>query len=143
MAVPFGRFQIFQSILACLALLATAVAKFVYWRSIDNIPRSHTTGDATGLGKDVRLWELPHTNVNFIQKEMGYVVARKHATRLRWLVFVLLGLAIMAMLLAAFVLPVLAFVATIAALAAATVERWLFFAEAEHVVNLYYGKGAV
>jgi DMSO reductase anchor subunit len=33
--------------------------------------------------------------------------------------------------------------AVVPALAAALTERWLFFAQAEHVVNLYYGRDAV
>ncbi len=35
------------------------------------------------------MWELPHTNQNFIQKEMGFVVARKHADKLRMLIVAL------------------------------------------------------
>ena len=142
-AVWFGRYQIFQAGLAILALVAVALVKFIYWRSIDAIPRTHTTGDATGLGKDVRMWELPHTNTNFIQKEMGFVVARKHAVNLRHLVLAMLGMAILTMFAAAFVSPYFAIVAALASLAGAVVERWLFFAEAKHVVNLYYGKAAV
>jgi sulfite dehydrogenase (quinone) subunit SoeC len=34
---------------------------------------------------------------------------------------------------------VLVTLAVVAAAAGVTVERWLFFAEAEHVVMLYYG----
>ena len=142
-ATVFGRWQIFQGILALAALVVIALLKVFYWRSIDTAPRNHTTGDATGLGKDVRQWELPHTNINFIQKEMGFVVARKHADKLRKLTLLLLLAAIVFILLAMFATPWFSFGAAIAALAAAVVERWLFFAEAEHVVNLYYGQAAV
>ena len=38
------------------------------------------------------MWELPHTNQNFIQKEMGFVVARKHARKLRMATILLLVL---------------------------------------------------
>jgi sulfite dehydrogenase (quinone) subunit SoeC len=141
-ATVFGRWQIFQAILALVALILIAVLKLWYWRRIDAAPRTHTTGDATGLGKDVRQWELPHTNTNFIQKEMGFVVARKHAEKLRKLTLLLLVIAIIAVLLAIFVSPWFSFVAAIAALAAAVTERWLFFAEAEHIVMLYYGADA-
>jgi sulfite dehydrogenase (quinone) subunit SoeC len=142
-AVWFDRWQIFQAILAGLALVALAFAKFVYWRSIDAIPRTHTTGEATGLGENVRMWELPHTNQNFIQKEMGFVVARKHALKLRQFTFVLLAVALLATILSVVITPWFASIAAVASLAAAVVERWLFFAEAEHVVNLYYGRAAV
>jgi sulfite dehydrogenase (quinone) subunit SoeC len=91
----------------------------------------------------VRMWELPHTNQNFIQKEMGFVVARKHALKLRQFTFVLLAVALLATILSAVIAPWFASVAAVAAVAAAVVERWLFFAEAEHVVNLYYGRASV
>ena len=73
---------------------------------------------------------------------MGYVVARKHAEKLRRLVMILLVLAILVTALTmpapmlAIPLSVLAFLLSAAA---AAVERWLFFAEAQHVVSLYYG----
>ena len=69
---------------------------------------------------------------------MAYAVARKHAARLRKLVFLLLAAAILLMLLA-LLAPVVSLLAVIAALSAAVVERWLFFAEARHVVTLFYG----
>jgi sulfite dehydrogenase (quinone) subunit SoeC len=142
-AVWFARWQIFQAVLAALALLAILLLKFAYWRSIDSIPRTHTMGEATGLGENVRMWELPHTNTNFIQKEMGFVVARKHALKLRALVLICLASALIVTLLTAFITPYLAMAAALLAILAAVMERWLFFAEAEHVSSLYYGNPAV
>jgi sulfite dehydrogenase (quinone) subunit SoeC len=142
-AVFFNRWQIFQAALAAATLIAVVVLKFIYWRSIDNIPRTHTTGEATGLGENVRMWELPHTNQNYIQKEMGFVVARKHARRLRLFTFALLGLPLLLTVLSALASPWFAIIAAVPAFASALTERWLFFAEAEHVVNLYYGGEAV
>lgn len=136
----FGRFQLFQAIFAIAALALVALLKFLYWRTIDSATRTHTIEAATGLGAigSVSQWEVPHTSENFIMKEMGYAVARKHALKLRLLVFLLLGLACLDML-AALALPVLSILASLATLAAAMVERWLFFAEAQHVSTLYYG----
>jgi sulfite dehydrogenase (quinone) subunit SoeC len=139
-AMFFGRFQIFQAILAVAALILIAVLKFFYWRHIDLAKRTHTMGEATGLGQ-VRQWELPHTSQNFVQKEMGYAVARKHAAKLRLLVFAGLLLAALCMV-ATYLTPIFAIPAALAALAAAFIERWLFFAEAQHVVTLFYGAQA-
>ncbi len=139
-AIFFNRWQIFQAILAAAAVIVVAILKFVYWRSIDAIPRTHSSGEATGLGENVRMWELPHTNTNFIQKEMGYVVARKHAVKLRQFTIGLLALALVLTALSAMASPWFAVAAAIPACAAAIVERWLFFAEAEHVVMLFYGR---
>jgi len=141
----FGLYQIFQAGLAVVALIVTLVLKLLYWRRIDNDPKTRTIEAATGLarqGEKVRQWEVPHTAQNFIMKEMGYAVARKHAEKLRRLVMILLVLAILVTALTmpapmlAIPLSVLAFLLSAAA---AAVERWLFFAEAQHVVSLYYG----
>jgi DMSO reductase anchor subunit len=75
-------------------------------------------------------------------REMGYRIARKHAKKLRRLAGLLaFAVPIMACLLS--LVPGLGLAgATLAVPAMAAgllVERWLFFAEAEHVVMLYYG----
>ena len=137
-ATAFGRFQMFQLALAFGGVLLVAILKALYWRAIDSAPRERTMANATGLGEGVRQWEQPHTARNFIQKEMGFVVARRHAMKLRMLFFVLLGLVAAACGLC-LVTPWFAFVAAPVLLVAAWVERWLFFAEGEHVVTLYYG----
>lgn len=139
-ATLFGRFQPFQVILAVAALALTGLLKFLYWRAIDAAPRVHSMESATGLGRigKVSQWELPHTSTNFVQKEMGFAVARKHAEKLRMIVLVLLALAIVLMLVS-LAAPFVSILAAIAALAAAVTERWLFFAEAQHVSSLFYG----
>ena len=98
---------------------------------------------ATGLGfmGRVRLFEAPHTGSNYLLKEMAYQVARKRAFELRRLGAVLgfllpLVLALLALVLGGW-LMVFALAAHLAGMLAL---RWLFFAEAEHVQALYYGK---
>jgi DMSO reductase anchor subunit len=130
--------------LALGSLAVAALLKWAYWRTIDGELRTYTAEAATGLGPlgKVRPLEPPHTEPNYIMREMGYRIARKHAKRLRRAVGIFL-----------FALPIagccLAFLPTfgllgsaVAGLALATglfIERWLFFAEAEHIVMLYYG----
>lgn len=100
-----------------------------------------TARSATGLDGTVALWEKPHTGQNYLTREMVYHVARKHALKLRVIALVLL--AVIPLLLT--LLPmghVLAAVAVLSHLAGILVQRWLFFAEAEHVVGLYYGAHA-
>ena len=118
---------------------------------IDGEPREYTAEAATGLGHlgKVRPLEPPHTQPNFVMREMGYRVARKHALKLRNLALLLgFGLPIAGLLLL-----------TLSCRLAAgrrrrrcwrrsrwrpglVTERWLFFAEAEHVSMLYYGADA-
>jgi len=139
-ATLFGRFQTFQAALTLAALGLVAVLKFLYWKALDAAPRRYTIEKATGLGRigSVSQWELPHTAVNFVQREMGFAVARKHAAKLRRLVFMLLAAAAL-LILMAIALPLVSILAALASLAAAATERWLFFAEAQHVSSLYYG----
>jgi sulfite dehydrogenase (quinone) subunit SoeC len=137
-ATLFDRFQIFQVILTGAALLVLIAVKFFYWRGIDSAERTHTMGAATGLGAGVRQWEVPHTSENYIMKEMGFAVARKHAIKLRGTVFMLLFIALLAVA-ACLVSPWFSLIATLAILLAAILERWLFFAEAQHVSTLFYG----
>ena len=84
-------------------------------------------------------FEPPHTGGNYLTKEMVYVVARKHAQKLRMIALALgFGLPVLFLL-----MPFTHFFALLAVashLAGLLVLRWLFFAEAEHVVGLYYGK---
>ncbi|MBI3436478.1 MAG: dimethyl sulfoxide reductase anchor subunit [Proteobacteria bacterium] len=133
-----------------VAFLAIAAAlKWVYWRTIDQVRRTYTIEAATGLGHigKVRHLEPPHTQPNFIMREMGYRVGRKHAARLRLLAW-LFGFAVpiaasLSTLLPGTFVPLIG--AAVAALSMALgllIERWLFFAQAEHVSMLYYGAEA-
>ena len=123
---------------ALIALLLAALMKWLYWRGIDRAPRDRTMASATGLGDGVRQWETPHTTKNFVQREMGFVVARRHAEKLRRIVLALLIIGALAAL-GADAIPAFAPLTAMTALLAAWVERWLFFAEGEHVVTLFYG----
>src|SRR5690606_656565 len=83
-----AAFSLGPAWLPWLAAGATALAwaaKLGYWRHIDTAPARHTTGSATGLGGpgEVHLFEAPHTSENYLQREMGYRVGRRHARRLR------------------------------------------------------------
>lgn len=135
----------FAGRMAALALAAAAALKWLYWRAIDSAPRTHTIEKATGLGNlgSVRQFEAPHTGLNFVMKEMGYEVARKHALTLRS--YVLSGLlfagaaGLSSVLVAGALAMALAILCAVLALVAAAIERWLFFAEAQHVSTLYYG----
>jgi sulfite dehydrogenase (quinone) subunit SoeC len=134
----FDLVQIFQSFLVAGALALTLFYKEQYWRWIDARARIPTTGDATGLGDQVRQWEVPHTAVNFVQKEMGYVVARKHSRLLRGMVSLYLVIAFACCLFEALPGSGFIYVGMPVSLLAAVLERWLFFAEARHISMAYY-----
>lgn len=139
-----------QTDLIGIIALACAVLGFVWknatWRRNDALFGGATANSATGLRTGrVNSIEWPHTEENYVTKEMGFRIARKHAIKLR--VFVQVAAFVAPLILLALSLlcgPILA--AVTAALAAITqglgllVERWLFFAEAKHIVSLYYGR---
>ena len=145
----FGREQIVQVAFAVIGLSAALVLKLAYWRSVDSAGRSCTIENATGLGHlgSVRQLEAPHTAENYLMKEMGYRIGRKHAAKLRRIVVLAFGGGIVFCLLTTVLPSPLATPAAILAVIwvaiGAVVERWLFFAEAEHAVMLYYGRSAV
>ena len=66
-------------------LLLSWTIKRAYWRFIDRQEPVSTSGTATGLGHfgKVSQLEAPHTSENYLLKEMGFSIARKHATKLR------------------------------------------------------------
>jgi DMSO reductase anchor subunit len=118
--------------------LATLIAKLAYWRGIDRGTGARTPADAIGLARlgKVRMLDPPNTEENYLLREMGYRIARKHAAKLR-IIALVLGFVVPIVL-----LPLFAPVAAAAALVGVAVERWLFFAEATHTVTLYYGRAA-
>ena len=128
---------------AMMFLLATGVIQVAYWIGGDQALRKSgtTLGTATGLGKDgeVRAFEPPHTGTNYLLREFVHVVGRKHAAKLRIISLILMiGTPILALSLTFNHLT--ASIAVITHVAGVFVSRWLFFAQAEHVVGLYYGK---
>jgi DMSO reductase anchor subunit len=127
--------------LAALAI-AMAVLKLVYWRAIDTSPPAQTRGDAIGLpNRNPSVFERPHTEANYLTKEMGFVVARRHARMLRLLalaLFALVPILCIALAIATSHPWPWLVIATVTSVAGAFVERWLFFAQAKHLVMLYY-----
>ena len=133
--------------LPAIPLLALAWGfKAAWWRRLRALPSTSTPESATGLGAigRVRLFERPHINDNYLTREMGYRVARKHAARLSRLA-VVYGGVVPALLLGLTAIagggaPTLFFQfgAVLLFGLGVAVERWLFFAEARHAVMNYY-----
>lgn len=129
-----------------LLCLAGAALKILYWRALDR-QAMPSTAAALGLPEmtGVNLLDPPQTGSGYLQREMGFRIARKHARRLRRLTvlagFLLPGLLALLLLLLPLPMAVavaLALLAALLAQAGLLVERWLFFAEARHTVMLYY-----
>jgi len=129
---------------AIVLMLSAWGVKLAWWRLAGMAKQAGSIESATGLGAlgAVRPLMPPHTEENYLQHEMGFVVARKHADKLRMIALLLGGgLPVVILVLAPASAGALA-VAVLAHVAGMFVERWLFFAEAKHVVTLYYGEAA-
>ena len=127
---------------APLALLAVGAVLLAAWRGGDGafVRAGQTLGTATGLDRlgVPSVLDPAHTAGSYLKREMIFVVGRKHAAKLRKIALVLAS-AFPALIL---LLPLGVWGIALAAalhLAGALAARWLFFAEAEHVVGLYYG----
>lgn len=129
---------------AFLGVIAAGGLKQVYWRTIDQMEPRFTAAQALGLGADgIRQLDPPHTQPNFVMREMGYEIARRHVLRLRRLSLLTLSvLPAFCLALGALIGAPMVFagLATISMAVGLVTERWLFFAEASHVSMLYYGK---
>jgi DMSO reductase anchor subunit len=123
-------------------LLAIGAVLLAVWRTGDSAfaRAGQTMGTATGLDRlgVPAVLDPAHTAGNYLKREMIFVVGRKHAAKLR-----LIALALASILPALILLVPLGIwailLAAIVHLVGALAARWLFFAEAEHVVGLYYG----
>lgn len=155
-ALTFAALALFTplpSLWAWLVTLAIALSwalKLIYWNRIDNAAPVATAESATGLGHigPVTLFEAPHTGENYIMREMGFRIARKHAARLRMIALLLGGaVPVLAFATAALstgpIMVLASFIGLFGVGVGVLLERWLFFAEAEHAAMLYYGAKAV
>ncbi|MFP7569504.1 dimethyl sulfoxide reductase anchor subunit family protein [Marivita sp. S2033] len=127
---------------ALVLLIVAGVLQAIWWVLGDkSLTQSETTmATATRLGDigTVRAFEPPHTGTNYLLDEMVYKIGRRHAQKLRVIAIVLMVIVPIILLL----LPsphIFGVLALLSHIAGVLTSRWLFFAEAEHVVGLYYG----
>lgn len=132
-----------QTRVAVPMLLIAALVQLLYWRQGDKAFAAAGTdlGTATGLSErgSLRAFEPPHTGTNYLLREFVHVVGRRHAAKLRGISF-LLAFGLPVLLLLVPFSHLFAALAVLSHIAGVATSRWLFFAQAEHVVGLYYGK---
>jgi len=142
----FGINIIFIQAASALLILSMFI-KSRYWNAIDHDTSPSTAATATGLSGDVtvRQIESPHTQDNYLLNEMGYVIARKHALKLRRIsAFAGFIIPVILLMISPFVTSGMATLFVVVAALSGTfgvlLERWLFFAEAKHTVTTYYSR---
>lgn len=103
------------------------------------VPQQAPAGRVQGR---VRLLDPGHSHGTFLTNEFGFELARERAQALRVAMYGL-TLAVPLAVLALGPGPGGLWTAAVAMLAGALIERWLFFARAQHVVRLYHGQPTV
>lgn len=143
-ALAGGALLAGQSTIAAILLAVLGAVLVLSWKQGDaRFDEVGTTlGTATGLASigTVRQLEPPHSGENYLLKEMAFQVGRKHSAKLR---AIALALGVVVPVICLTVLPFthsVALLAVLSHLTGVTAGRWLFFAEAKHVVSLYYGR---
>jgi len=137
--IPSGAQMVVRWIALAL-LIAAAVVKYLYFQRFAE-PGGPSIADALKQSRGApRLLDVGHTHKNFLMREFGFEVPAPQAAQLR-LMLIVLTFVVPAIILLAW--PAGAPVAAISCLLGLLAERWLFFAEAKHVVRLYHGESRV
>lgn len=131
------------TLLVCFLVIAllTAACKWYYFISIGK-PAGATINTATGFSQaKVRLLDAGHTADTFLTNEFGYDAGALKLVKLRLIMQLLAFAAPIAIISVSFLTQqfALAYLALVITFAGLLLERWLFFAEARHVVRLYHG----
>lgn len=142
--VFFGQSSLELLVINLIFISSAAFVKIKYWNLIDNGKDYTTIGTATGLGAlgKISVLENPHSSKNYLQREMGFKIARKHSRKLRkitiFFLFILPILLIAISIGVQRIAYILIITTAISGSIGIVIERWLFFAEAKHVVANYY-----
>ncbi len=141
-AMAAGADIMLYVLMSLFQLFVAAFVKAIYFYWTARMGAGSTINTATGFTRaQVKLLDAGHTHGTFLTQEFGYLAPR----------FTLALLKILSMTLA-FALPVfllwlalneasmvLAVASLVSVFTGLVAERWLFFAEARHVVNLFHG----
>lgn len=137
----YGRVSVMLANICITLVIISAALKWLYFWYIGK-PKGETISTATGFErKTVRLLDAGHSANTFLSNEFVFNAAPSTLKNLRRLVAVF-----------AFILPLvllvfstkggfslLVYMCVVSVIIGLLVERWLFFAEARHVVRLYHG----
>ncbi len=125
------------------------IMKSIYYYKIT--PARHNISDATNAAikiknSSVRLLDVGHTGGTFLTDEFGFFAAEKKLKIIKFF-SIFFGFIAPLMLISLYYLLyndiLVIFLALLVSFIGIIAERWLFFAQAKHVVNLYHGSQTV
>ncbi len=124
-----------------LALLLAI--QILFWMYSDKSEKNMKTNISTALGftekNVIRSFDKAHTNQNYLLNEMVYKIGRKHSKRLRYLtVLFSILIPIFSIIFLRGDSYLMGSLLSVIHLFGMYFSRWLFFAEAKHVVSFYY-----
>lgn len=127
---------------ALAATLAAMLLKIIYYAWIGR-PAGPSINTATGFNRaTVRLLDVGHSGDNFLTQEFSFVISPCRIMALRSLsmgLSFIIPIVMIAMMLGGYWQTGAISLGFVSSLLGILIERWLFFAEARHVVNLYHG----
>jgi len=125
--------------IAMVLLIGACVGKLLYFLQI-GLPPGAEISVATGFRMaQVRLLDMGQTPRSFLTEEFDYTISRTRLLALKILTLLTGFIGPAYLLWVAHSGPAL-LLALLLAYVGALLERWLFFAEAQHVVRLYHGQ---
>lgn len=128
--------------LALVLLVISGIAKLLYYIWIGK-PQGPTLNTAMGITRaKIKILESGQSSRSFLNKEFSNQVPAQTVQKMRWVVY-LAGFILPAVLMLVVLqtsLMVLSVLAVLLLLGGLAIERWLFFVEARHVVNVFYGQ---
>jgi sulfite dehydrogenase (quinone) subunit SoeC len=142
MTVAFGGSAQSIAMMALVLLVIAGIAKGVYYFWIGK-PQGPSINTALGITRSrIRMLEPGQSSDSFLNREFSYQAAAERILQMRVVVHLcgfILPFVLLVVLLRTDAV-ILALLAPLVVIAGLLAERWLFFAEARHVVNLYYGR---
>ena len=130
-------------LVAISSVVVAGIMKLIYYNWVRQVKTGTTINTATGFTRAaVRLLDVGHTAGTFLTHEFSYQAKQKLLSLLKTLSLLLsfvVPLILLILMLRGMASVTMAGSALLSALVGVVVERWLFFAEARHVVNLYHG----
>jgi DMSO reductase anchor subunit len=145
LATADGTATTLHVVLVLVALAAAAVMKWRYYQKF-RAPRqgAHTLAAAVDMtAAQAKLLDAGHSHGTFLTREFMFQLGRSRTQLLRALFFLLSVVAPIAILPFGVHNAWLLGAAALACMLGLLIERWLFFAEAQHVVRLFHGQQAV